>query len=55
MSEYKRYNIVSFLNRGENDVWNRFNEPMPEQLHLVEASEFLPHINKWTSIGGGVI
>lgn len=43
------------LRREENYFWDRFNEPIPEQLHLVEANEFLPHINKWTSIGGGVM
>ncbi|WP_341530253.1 HlyD family efflux transporter periplasmic adaptor subunit [Nostoc sp. UHCC 0302] len=43
------------LHREENHFWNRSNEPNPEQLHLVEANEFLPHISKWTSIGGGVL
>ncbi|AFZ27613.1 multidrug resistance efflux pump [Cylindrospermum stagnale PCC 7417] len=46
---------MNSLGREENYFWNRFNEPIPEQLHLVEANEFLPHINKWTSIGGGVM
>lgn len=51
----KRCNTVNSLSREENYFWEQSNEPMPEQLHLVEANEFLPHINKWTSIGGGVM
>jgi len=46
---------VSFLRPEENNVWQRFNEPNPEQLNLVEANEFLPRISKWTNIGGGVL
>jgi len=46
---------VSLSRPEENYSWNRFNEPLPEQLHLVEANEFLPRISKWTSIGAGVL
>ncbi|MEA5618585.1 HlyD family efflux transporter periplasmic adaptor subunit [Cronbergia sp. UHCC 0137] len=44
----------SFSREG-NYVWNRSNEPHPEQLHVVEVNEFLPRIHKWTSIGVGII
>ncbi|MFS0516137.1 HlyD family efflux transporter periplasmic adaptor subunit [Nostoc sp. UIC 10607] len=46
---------MNSLRPQENYFWNRFNEPNPEQLHLVEANEFLPHIGKWTHIGSGVL
>jgi multidrug efflux pump subunit AcrA (membrane-fusion protein) len=46
---------VSLSRLEENYFGNRFNEPLPEQLHLVEANEFLPRISKWTSIGTGVL
>lgn len=46
---------MSFLRHEKNNVWHRLNEPNPEQLHLVEANEFLPRISKWTNIGGGVL
>ncbi|HYW18304.1 MAG TPA: HlyD family efflux transporter periplasmic adaptor subunit [Nodularia sp. (in: cyanobacteria)] len=39
----------------DNHFWNRFNEPTPEELSLVEPHEFLPRISKWTSIGAGVL
>ncbi|GAX34506.1 HlyD family efflux transporter periplasmic adaptor subunit [Nodularia sp. NIES-3585] len=39
----------------DNDFWNRFNEPTPEELSLVEPHEFLPRISKWTNIGAGVL
>jgi HlyD family secretion protein len=42
---------VDSLRREENYVRNRFPEPIPEQLHLVEVNEFLPEIHKWTNIG----
>ncbi|TVP59680.1 MAG: HlyD family efflux transporter periplasmic adaptor subunit [Nodularia sp. (in: Bacteria)] len=38
-----------------NNFWNRFNEPTPEELSLVEPHEFLPRISKWTNIGAGVL
>ncbi|HLO87052.1 MAG TPA: HlyD family efflux transporter periplasmic adaptor subunit [Nostocaceae cyanobacterium] len=38
------------LRREENYARNRFLEPIPEQLHLVEVNEFLPEIHRWTSI-----
>ncbi|PHJ59943.1 hemolysin D [Nostoc linckia z18] len=46
---------MSLSRPKENYSWNRFNEPLPEQLHLVEANEFLPRISKWTSIGAGAL
>lgn len=39
----------------DNHFWNRFNEPTPEELSLVESDEFLPRISKWTNIGAGVL
>ncbi|MEH2270167.1 MAG: HlyD family efflux transporter periplasmic adaptor subunit [Nostoc sp.] len=39
----------------EEFSWNRFNEPNPDQLHLVEVNEFLPHLGKWTNFGGGIL
>jgi HlyD family secretion protein len=32
-----------------------FNNPNSEDLHILEANEFLPHIGKWIHIGGGVM
>ncbi|MBD2385675.1 HlyD family secretion protein [Cylindrospermum sp. FACHB-282] len=46
---------MNSLRHEENYVRDQLNEPIPEQLHLIEVNEFLPHINKWTSIGGGVL
>jgi multidrug efflux pump subunit AcrA (membrane-fusion protein) len=46
---------VKSLRREENHLWNRFNEPDPEQLNAVEANEFLPRISKWANIAGGVL
>ncbi|MFN6468515.1 MAG: HlyD family efflux transporter periplasmic adaptor subunit [Nostoc sp. SerVER01] len=46
---------MNFSRPEENYSWNRLNEPLPEQLHLVEANEFLPRIGKWTTIGAGVL
>ncbi|MBW4676814.1 MAG: HlyD family secretion protein [Desmonostoc geniculatum HA4340-LM1] len=46
---------MNFLHREENYSENRFNEPLPDQLHLVELNEFLPHIGKWTNIAGAVV
>ncbi len=39
----------------DNHFWNRFNEPTPDELNLVEPHEFLPRISKWTNIGAGVL
>ncbi|YAF96892.1 MAG: HlyD family efflux transporter periplasmic adaptor subunit [Nodularia sp. CChRGM 3473] len=39
----------------DNHFWQRFNEPTPEELNLVDANEFLPRISKWTNIGAGVL
>ncbi|WP_392481501.1 HlyD family secretion protein [Nostoc sp. C110] len=47
--------MANFLAREENYFGNRFNEPNPEQLHVVDVNEFLPHLSKWTNIGGGVL
>ncbi|WP_071191710.1 HlyD family efflux transporter periplasmic adaptor subunit [Trichormus sp. NMC-1] len=41
--------------RQENNSWYNFNNPTPEDLHILEANEFLPHIGKWINIGGGVM
>lgn len=42
--------------RGEESYFgNKFKEPNPEQLHLVDTNEFLPRIGQWTTIGGGVM
>ncbi|MEA5503341.1 HlyD family efflux transporter periplasmic adaptor subunit [Halotia wernerae UHCC 0503] len=46
---------MNFLGREENNFWHSLNEPIPEQLPTVEANEFLPHIGKWISIGGGFL
>ncbi len=43
------------LRTVEDSSWNRFNEPNPDQLHLVEVNEFLPHLGKWTNFGGGIL
>ncbi|WP_414527978.1 HlyD family efflux transporter periplasmic adaptor subunit [Nodularia chucula] len=44
----------SFFHKN-NQFWQQFTEPNPEELNLVEANEFLPQISKWTSIGAGVL
>ncbi|WP_138496847.1 HlyD family efflux transporter periplasmic adaptor subunit [Nostoc sp. PA-18-2419] len=46
---------MNSLRPEENYFWNRFNEPSPEQLNLVEGNEFLPGISKWTNISTGVL
>ncbi|QMS89932.1 HlyD family efflux transporter periplasmic adaptor subunit [Nostoc edaphicum CCNP1411] len=43
------------LRTVEDSSWNRFNELNPDQLHLVEVNEFLPHLGKWTNFGGGIL
>ncbi|MTJ13005.1 HlyD family efflux transporter periplasmic adaptor subunit [Anabaena sp. UHCC 0187] len=39
----------------DNNSWYNFNNGTTEDLHLLEANEFLPHIGKWIHIGGGVM
>ncbi|QLE57932.1 HlyD family efflux transporter periplasmic adaptor subunit [Nostoc sp. TCL26-01] len=46
---------MNTLHRRENDFWHRSNEQITEHLPILEANDFLPHIGKWISIGGGVI
>jgi multidrug efflux pump subunit AcrA (membrane-fusion protein) len=46
---------VNTLPRQENNFWHQLNQPIPEQLPLLEVNQFLPHLGKWTSIGGGVV
>ncbi|WP_414574978.1 HlyD family efflux transporter periplasmic adaptor subunit [Anabaena sp. CCY 9402-a] len=46
---------MNTLPRQENNFWHQSNEPIPEQLPILEANEFLPHLGKWTSIGVGVV
>jgi multidrug efflux pump subunit AcrA (membrane-fusion protein) len=45
---------VNSFPQPENQ-WNRFNEPTPEELSLVQPEEFLPRISQWTNIGAGVL
>lgn len=40
---------VNLFPHPENS-WHSYNEPTTEELHLVEANEFLPRLSKWTSI-----
>ncbi|UKO99922.1 HlyD family efflux transporter periplasmic adaptor subunit [Nostoc sp. UHCC 0870] len=46
---------MNTLPRQENNFWHQSTEPIPEQLPMLEANEFLPHIGKWTTIGVGVV
>ncbi|MBH8576264.1 HlyD family efflux transporter periplasmic adaptor subunit [Nostocaceae cyanobacterium CENA369] len=46
---------MNILRQEENNFWHSLNEPILEQLPVIEANEFLPHIGKWTNIGGGVL
>ncbi|WP_066375324.1 HlyD family efflux transporter periplasmic adaptor subunit [Anabaena sp. CA = ATCC 33047] len=46
---------MNTLRQQINNFWPQSNEPNPEQLPTLEANEFLPHIGKWTTIGGGVV
>ncbi|MCF2145560.1 HlyD family secretion protein [Desmonostoc muscorum LEGE 12446] len=46
---------MNFLRREENYSENKSNEPLPDQLHLVDVHEFLPRIGQWTNIAGGVL
>ncbi|MDD1417884.1 HlyD family secretion protein [Dolichospermum sp. ST_sed1] len=44
----------SLQSQDNNSTYN-FNNPSTEDLHILEANEFLPHIGKWIHIGGGVM
>lgn len=44
----------SLQSEDQNYLYN-FNNPNSEDLHILEANEFLPHIGKWIHIGGGVM
>ena len=44
----------SLQSENQNYLYN-FNNPNSEDLHILEANEFLPHIGKWIHIGGGVM
>jgi multidrug efflux pump subunit AcrA (membrane-fusion protein) len=46
---------VNSLQSQDNNSWYDFNNPTREDLHILEANEFLPHIGKWIHIGGGVM
>lgn len=46
---------MNTLRRQENDFWQQSNQPIPQELPTLEANEFLPHIGKWTSIGGTIV
>ncbi|MDB9308793.1 HlyD family efflux transporter periplasmic adaptor subunit [Aphanizomenon sp. CS-733/32] len=46
---------MNSLQGQDNNSWYNFNNPTTEDLHILEANEFLPHIGKWIYIGGGVM
>ncbi len=46
---------MNSLQRQENNYWYNFNNPTTDDLHILEANEFLPHIGKWINVGGGVM
>jgi multidrug efflux pump subunit AcrA (membrane-fusion protein) len=46
--------VNSLQSENQNYLYN-FNNPNSEDLHILEANEFLPHIGKWIHIGGGVM
>jgi multidrug efflux pump subunit AcrA (membrane-fusion protein) len=46
---------VNSLQSQDNNSWYSFNNSSTEDLHILEANEFLPHIGKWIHIGGGVM
>jgi len=46
---------VNSLQSQDNNSWYNFNNATTEDLHRLEANEFLPHIGKWIHIGGGVM
>ncbi|BAZ84633.1 HlyD family efflux transporter periplasmic adaptor subunit [Dolichospermum compactum] len=44
----------SLQSQNNNSPYN-LNNSTTEDLHILEANEFLPHIGKWIHIGGGVM
>jgi HlyD family secretion protein len=46
---------VNSLQSEDQNYLYKFNNPNSEDLHILEANEFLPHIGKWIHIGGGVM
>ena len=46
---------MNSLQSQDNNSTYKFNNPTTEDLHILEANEFLPHIGKWIHIGGGVM
>jgi HlyD family secretion protein len=46
--------VNSLQSEDQNYLYN-FDNPNSEDLHILEANEFLPHIGKWIHIGGGVM
>jgi HlyD family secretion protein len=46
---------VNSLQSQDNNSTYNFNNPTTEDLHILEANEFLPYIGKWIHIGGGVM
>ncbi len=53
--EESRGSTVKSLRREDNNLFNRATEPNPDRLHLLEPSEFLPSIGKWTTMGAVVL
>ncbi|QSV65838.1 MAG: HlyD family efflux transporter periplasmic adaptor subunit [Aphanizomenon flos-aquae DEX188] len=46
---------MNSLQSEDQNYLYKFNNPNSEDLHILEANEFLPHIGKWIHIGGGVM
>ncbi|WP_016952662.1 HlyD family efflux transporter periplasmic adaptor subunit [Anabaena sp. PCC 7108] len=46
---------MNSLKSTENNYSYNLNEQNSENLHILEANEFLPHIGSWINIGGGVM
>ncbi|MBD2567205.1 HlyD family efflux transporter periplasmic adaptor subunit [Anabaena lutea] len=46
---------MNSLQSQDNNSWYNLNNQATEDLHILEANEFLPHIGKWIHIGGGVM
>jgi multidrug efflux pump subunit AcrA (membrane-fusion protein) len=46
--------VNSLQSQNNNSPYN-LNNSTTEDLHILEANEFLPHIGKWIHIGGGVM
>ncbi|MBD2665583.1 secretion protein HlyD family protein [Richelia sinica FACHB-800] len=42
---------MNFLRSEEHNSRSWVNEPIAEQLPVVDLNDFLPHIHKWTSVG----